>query len=45
VLNVLARLTAGPPPPSVATALTVTTAPAADPRRYDTLRDEVVTHG
>jgi transposase len=45
VLNVLARLTADPPPPSVATALTVTTAPLADPHRYDTLHDEEVTHG
>jgi hypothetical protein len=45
VLNVLARLTAGPAPPSVATALTVTTAPLADPHRYDRLRDEEVTLG
>ena len=45
VLNVLARLTDGPSPPSVATALTVATAPLADPQRYDTLRDEEVTHG
>jgi transposase len=46
VLNVLARLTDGPPPPSVATALTVTTAPVADPHRYDRLHaDEAVTHG
>ena len=45
VLNVLARLTDRPPPPSVATALTVTTAPLADPRRYDTLHDEEATHG
>ncbi len=40
VLNVVARLNDGPPPPSVATALTVTTAPLADPRRYDALREE-----
>jgi len=46
VLNVLARLTDGPPPPSVATALTVTTAPLADPHRYDTLHtDEEVARG
>ena len=45
VLNVLARLTDDPPPPSVATTLTVTTAPLADPHRYDTLRDEEVTRG
>lgn len=45
VLNVLARLTDDPPPPSVATSLTVTTAPVADPHRYDTLRDDEVTHG
>jgi hypothetical protein len=45
VLNVLARLTDGPVPPSVATALTVATAPVADPQRYDTLHDEAVVHG
>ena len=45
VLNVLARLTADPAPPSVATTLTVTLAPLADPERYDALRDEEVTHG
>jgi hypothetical protein len=45
VLNVLARLTDGPAPPSVTTELTVTTAPLADPHRYDRLRDEEVTHG
>ena len=46
VLNVLARLTDGPPAPSVATALTVTTAPVADPHRYDRLHaDEAVPHG
>jgi len=41
VLNVLTRLREGPPPPSVDTALTVTTAPIADPQRYDALRTEV----
>jgi hypothetical protein len=45
VLNVLARLREGPLPPSVATALTVATAPLANPQRYDTLHDEEVTHG
>jgi hypothetical protein len=45
VLNVLARLTEGPTAPSVTTALTVRTAPLADPQRYDTLHDEAVTHG
>jgi hypothetical protein len=45
VLNVLARLTDDAPPPSVATTLTVTTAPLADPQRYDTLHEEEVTHG
>jgi len=45
VLNVIARLADGPPAPSVATALTVAAAPLADPHRYDTLRDEEVTHG
>ncbi len=44
VLNVIARLTDGPSPPSVTTALTVTTAPLADPHRYDTLHEEE-THG
>ena len=44
VLNVIARLTDGPPAPSVATDLTVTAAPLADPHRYDTLREEA-THG
>jgi hypothetical protein len=44
VLNVLARLQESPPPPSVATALTVATAPVADPHRYDTLHDEAVAH-
>jgi hypothetical protein len=45
VLNVLARLTDGPAPPAVATDLTVTTAPLADPDRYDTLRTEEASHG
>jgi hypothetical protein len=45
VLNVLARLTDGPAPASVTTALTVATAPLADPQRYDTLRDEEACHG
>jgi len=45
VLNVLARLADGPAPPSVATALTVATAPVADPQRYDTLHEEEVVHG
>jgi hypothetical protein len=45
VLNVLARLTEGPAAPSVTTALTVTTAPIADPHRYDALRDEEAFHG
>lgn len=40
VLNLVARLHDGPPPPSVATALTVATAPLADPQRYDTLHQE-----
>jgi hypothetical protein len=45
VLNVLARLTDAPAPASVTTALTVATAPLADPHRYDTLRDEEAFHG
>jgi hypothetical protein len=44
VLNVIARLTDNPPAPSVATTLTVTSTPLADPHRYDTLREEAVTH-
>jgi hypothetical protein len=44
VLNVLARLHEGPPPQTVETSLTVKTAPAADPQRYDTLHEEV-SHG
>jgi hypothetical protein len=44
VLNVLTRLKEGPPPESVETHLTVKTAPAADPQRYDSLRTEV-SHG
>ncbi len=45
VLNVLARLTDAPVPPSVATVLTVATAPLADPHRYDQLHEEEATHG
>ena len=45
VLNVLARLADAPAPPSVATALTVATAPLADPHRYDQLHEEEATHG
>jgi hypothetical protein len=45
VLNVLARLTDAPVPPSVTTALTVATAPLADPQRYDVLHDEEGIHG
>jgi hypothetical protein len=45
VLNVIARLTDHPPVPSVATDLTVASAPLADPHRYDTLREEEATHG
>jgi transposase len=41
VLNVLGRLREGPPPPAVETSLSVTTAPLADPQRYDSLRAEV----
>lgn len=41
VLNVLGRLREGPPPPAVETSLSVTTAPLADPQRYDSLRGEV----
>ena len=44
VLNVLARLREGPPPPRVDTELTVTVAPIADTQRYDRLRAEV-SHG
>jgi len=44
VLNVIARLTDEPAPPSVTTTLTVATAPLADPQRYDTLHEEE-THG
>jgi transposase len=43
VLNVLARLTDGPAPSSVATALTVAIAPLADPHRYDRLHEAEVT--
>jgi transposase len=45
VLNVIARLTDGPPASTVATHLTVASAPLADPHRYDTLREEETTHG
>ncbi len=45
VLNVLARLADVPAPPSVATALTVATAPLAAPHRYDQLHEEEATHG
>lgn len=41
VLNLMARLREGPPPTTVETCLTVTTAPLADPQRYDALRTEV----
>ncbi|WP_029889814.1 IS21 family transposase [Polycyclovorans algicola] len=44
VLNVLARLKEGKPPPTVDTDLTVSEAPVADPQRYDSLRTEV-SHG
>ncbi len=44
VLNVLARLREGPPPDTVVTALSVETAPLADPQRYDRLHGEVA-HG
>ena len=43
VLNVIARLTDGPAAPTVATALTVATAPLADPQRYDALHAEEAT--
>jgi len=39
VLNVLARLNDPPTPEPVATALSVTTPPLADPARYDRLRE------
>ena len=41
VLNVLGRLREGPPPAAVETSLSVTTAPLADPQRYDSLREEM----
>ena len=44
VVNVLARLHEGPPPPAVDTHLRVKTPPHADPTRYDTLRDKEVSH-
>ena len=40
VENVLSRLKSAPPPEQVATALTVSEAPVADPQRYDRLRGE-----
>jgi hypothetical protein len=39
VQNVLARLNEPALPPSVATSLSVTTPPLADPARYDRLRE------
>ena len=39
VINVVARLKAGPVPECVETSLTLNEAPLADTRRYDTLRD------
>ena len=46
ILNVLARLNAGPPPACVETGLQLEEAPLANTRRYDSLRsmDEVVTN-
>jgi transposase len=41
VINVLGRLNATPPPASVATSLQVTTPPAANTARYDSLRTSV----
>ena len=40
VLNLLARLREGPAPKTVETSLIITTAPLADPQRYDALRGE-----
>lgn len=48
VANVLARLTAPERPPNVATPLSMTTPPQADPGRYDRLRrlaEQEVDHG
>ena len=46
ILNVLARLNAGPPPACVETGLQLKEAPRANTSRYDSLRgvDEVVTN-
>src|SRR5690606_8644857 len=41
VLNVLARLSEGPPPEAVSTSLTVSEPPTTDTSRYDTLREEL----
>lgn len=41
ILNVVARLTAPTPPPSVATQLPLKETPVANPARYDRLRDGV----
>ena len=41
VLNVLARLSEGPPPEAVRTSLVVEEPPTTDTRRYDTLREEM----
>jgi hypothetical protein len=40
--NVLHRLQSPPPAPEIDTALTVSETPAADPTRYDRLREEVI---
>ena len=40
--NVLNRLRAAPPTPSVETALALRETPVADPHRYDRLRREVI---
>ena len=44
VLNVLARLSAAPPPQRIETALTVNEAPTSDAGRYDSLRTPEVRH-
>ena len=41
VLNVLARLSEGPPPEAVSTSLVVEEPPTTDISRYDTLREEM----
>lgn len=43
ILNVLARLNAGPTPENVETSLQLKEAPQANTRRYDSLRDDVAT--